>query len=353
MNFLRRFNPRSVVMSLTSRIRTQALSWSHNTPLPAGKPDTEPIFQAWHEFDSSTKRWCNVNSTETADSFDNSQKRSDRDSKLVAVTWNVDAFADGKEARISALLSHVTGQTPAVDIIFLQEVSEEALDFILNDSGIRESWYLSEADATNWQGLPFATMTFLSKSRFATTKAATGMASIGSVWRVNYPSRYGRDALCCDIFMPSSQTSPSKPSSAETRVRLVNVHLDSLPSYPSRRPQQLSIVASFLRSADCGLVAGDFNPVQEEDATLIQKNGLVDAWLELRPDDPGFTWGVDGKAPFPPNRMDRVAMIGLKVHDIEVMHPETISARTRIQTMVQVPWSDHSGLKYSFAVDGN
>lgn len=344
MNFLRRLNPRSVAMSLSSRIRTQAIS-SHNTPFPAAEPDAETIFQAWHEFDPSAKRWCTVDTTKSTDSSSFTQQASPQDTKLVAVTWNVDAFAKETEARISALLSHITTQTPAVDIIFLQEVSIEALKFILNDSGFRESWFSSEADATNWEWLPFATMTFLSKSRFANAKGAMPMASIGPIWRVCYPSRYGRDALCCDIFMPPSESSSSAPSSAETRIRLINVHLDSLPCYPSFRPRQLSIVTSFLRSADCGLVAGDFNPVQEEDATLIQENGLVDAWLELRQEESGFTWGVDGKAPFPPNRMDRVATVGLKPLDIEVMHPEAIRER--------LPWSDHSGLKYSFEIPGN
>jgi tyrosyl-DNA phosphodiesterase 2 len=113
-------------------------------------------------------------------------------------------------------------------------------------------------------------------------------------------------------------------------------------------------------------VAGDFNPVLPSDDTLVGDNDLVDAWTELHPEEPGFTWGVDGKEPFPPNRMDRVATLGLAVHDIEVLHPGSIrrtavavdprgeSASLNRAEMHEgedvVPWSDHSGLKCSFSV---
>jgi tyrosyl-DNA phosphodiesterase 2 len=260
-------------MALFSRVRTQFLSWSQNTPLPVDTPDASPIFQTWHEFDSSTKQWNHVDTTRT----DNRQVSANQDSELTVVTWNVDSSATSPESRISAVISHILSLNPAVVIIFFQEVSRAALAFLLEDARIRESWFLSDVDETNWQSQSFASMMHLSKSRFTHTKNREAMrkANLGPIWRVKYPSRFGRDALCCDIHIPSRPVSTQAP--ATTRIRLVNVHLDSLPIQPSRRPRQISIIASYLRSAERGLVAGDFNPVLPEDETLVQDNGLIDA----------------------------------------------------------------------------
>lgn len=87
-----------------------------------------------------------------------------------------------------------------------------------------------------------------------------------------------------------------------------------IPPPPNR---QVSIISSFLRSAGSGLVASDLNPVLEEDATLLESNGLTDVWTILHPEDPGYTWGTAGEQSFPPNRMDKVAIVGLTPHDIK------------------------------------
>lgn len=146
-------------------------------------------------------------------------------------------------------------------------------------------------------------------------------------------------------------------------MRLINVHLDSLPIQPSKRPIQLSIIASYLRAAGRGLVAGDFNPVLPEDDALIGTNELKDVWADLRPEEDGFTWGADRVQRFPANRLDKVAMVGLRGHDIEVMRPGrcAMSSQGERQGMLgdgeegdddsMVWWSDHSGLLCSFGVD--
>ena len=143
--------------------------------------------------------------------------------------------------------------------------------------------------------------------------------ALGPVWRIAFPSRFQRDGLVCDLFILSSTDAAST-----TRVRLANVHLDSLAINPSHRPQQLSIVSSFLQSAGCGLVAGDFNPNLDEDAVLVDTNGLTDA---LGSSASRGTWGymgADGKQRFPPNRMDRVALLGLKACGIEMLEARRV-----------------------------
>ena len=189
-----------------------------DTPLPADEADVSPIFQAWHEFDDANERWGPLDAARATSSFGDRRKTSDRDSQsLVLVTWNVNYSLPTPKLRTSAIVS----LTPAVDIIFLQEVTRAALFVILNDARIRQHWFSSEANAANWGGHLYKSMMLLSNTRFAYPKGSSEQATLGPVWRVKYPSRFGRDAICCDIFVPLSP-----PASAT----LINVYLDSLPS---------------------------------------------------------------------------------------------------------------------------
>ena len=313
------------------------------------EPDARTTFQAWHAFDSSLEQWTKVDASTTGN-VSTAQHTTDHSSKLVLVTWNVDAFERHARDRILGIISHVKSLEPAVDILFLQEVSENALGWLLHDTWMRDNWVVSDIDSSKWGGEAFGTLTLLSTSRFDYGLQVSRRATPSKVWRVDYPSYYGRDALCCDIFLPASgdagvpSSQPPEPTPAMNRLRLINVHLDSLKIDPSMRPRQLAITASLLRNAGGGLIAGDFNPVSPEDKTLVQENNLMDAWTELHPKEPGFTWGVDGKASFPPGRLDKIAMLGLKPLDMEVMHPGRVARASG----VGVPWSDHSGLKCSF-----
>ena len=111
------------------------------------------------------------------------------------------------------------------------------------------------------------------------------------------------------------------------------------------------------------MVAGDVNPVLEEDDSLLAQNGLTDAWTELRPGDPGFTWGADGNQPFPPNRLDKVAVLRLRPKHINILKEKLIERPTNDDGDIeyagttakgdQCPdlgpsWSDHHGLQCSF-----
>ncbi|POR38688.1 Uncharacterized protein TPAR_01111 [Tolypocladium paradoxum] len=358
-------------MALISRLCMQILSWWQNTPLPADLSIATLISQSWHEFGATSDRWTAVGpAPETRSRSGDATGRDSR--QLVLVTWNVDGCSPLPESRLSAIISHILSQVPAVDIIFLQEVSPAALSFLMNDIRIRQHWFSSDADAANWGGQGFGSLTLLSKMRFGYPKESSGRPTLGAVWRVRYPSRFGRDALCCDVFLPISTSPSTAATTAATtaaRIRLVNVHLDSLPIQPSQRPEQLSIVASLLRSSCRGLAAGDFNPVLPEDETLVRDNGLVDAWTELHPENPGFTWGIDGKQSFPPNRLDKVALLGLRVRDIELLHPDFVQGpQTHPEAVFAegstnpeqeqisyevVSCSDHSGLRCTFELGGS
>ncbi|CAG8909642.1 unnamed protein product [Penicillium egyptiacum] len=333
-------------MNIYTRVKSGLTSWKNDTPLPTDL-STDPKFQRWHQFDLNSQQWEPVSANENAE-----PSRTD-DSDLVLLTWNIDALNERTQERVTEILTFITQLNPSVDIIFLQEVSQRGLRLILSDERIRRSWFSSEHENTSCRN-SFTTMTLVSKTRFG----ETSRFALGRVWRVAYPSHFGRDVLFCDLFIPS----PTDADASTTRVRLANVHLDSLPIKPSHRPRQLSIVSSFLRSAGRGLVAGDFNPVLDEDAALIETNGLTDSWAALHPEEPGYTWGADGKERFPPNRMDKVALLGLKAREIKILEAQQLGGLDGQQDPgSDVPdsqqtdpevilWSDHHALLCSFGL---
>lgn len=151
-----------------------------------------------------------------------------------------------------------------------------------------------------------------------------------------------------DIIIPSAAPGPV--------FRLVNVHLDSLGGTLHHRTQQIEILASILREPGCsgGIIAGDFNAISPKDDGLIDQNGLVDVWVALhgRDDPDGATWGVDAKRRdgLRPARLDKIALVGLKGEDIEVLRPGFIEVPRPGGKSIEIPWSDHCGLRCTFAV---
>ncbi len=212
-------------------------------------------------------------------------------------------------------------------------------------------------DQASFEGVPFATMTLLSSARFASgldsQKEGDGIEGggkfmLGCVSRVTLPSKYGRDGLYVDIIPP---TAPG------TVFRLINVHLDSLGDTLPYRAQQMKILADVLREPGCGggIIAGDFNAISPEDEGLVDENNLVDAWVTLHGragPGGGATWGVgverqDGLGP---GRLDKVAMMGLKAEEMEVLCPGRIEVPRPGEESVEIPWSDHYGLRCTITI---
>ncbi|KAJ5440419.1 Endonuclease/exonuclease/phosphatase [Penicillium cf. griseofulvum] len=311
-------------MIFFSRARTNILSWVHETPLPSSD-QAYPKFQSWHHFDP-VQQWIPTRSNNTNEPAKSTSEGDPSD--LVLLTWNIDATSSRTQERVTEIVTFITGLDPKVHVVFLQEgPGSQANEMILHGE--------------------------YTPARFA-LDSDSGMsnATLGPIWRVKYPSHFDRDALCCDIFA----FSPREPEpSSTTRIRLVNVHLDSLPMNPSYRPRQISIISSLLYAAGRGLVAGDFNPVLKDDATLIEDSGLIDVWTSLHSEDPGYTWGVDGEQPFPPNRLDKVAVLGLSPYNIKTLKPKRLSNLDESESQQagrteEIPWSDHHALLCSFGL---
>ncbi|KXX72990.1 Tyrosyl-DNA phosphodiesterase 2 [Madurella mycetomatis] len=348
-------------MALFSWVRRYVSNWWQTSAL-LREPDATAIIQPWHTFDRGEQRWAAL----ALDDFSraaspvivsdpgNGRKKA---SNLTLWTWNVDAFEKCPEARMNGIITAIQERTLPPDVLFFQEVSRAALSFLLAHPWIRDNWYSSEAGDTNWPKQQFSTITLLSKHSFDHGSGNnTSRSRLGLVWRVKYPTRFGRDALCCEVFL----------GPAGVPVRLVNVHLDSLPIQPNLRPRQLAIVAGILRNTGRGLVAGDFNPVLPADDALVAENRLIDAWAELHPGEDGFTWGIDGQQLFPPARLDKIAMIGLRPREIEVIQPGILPKKERgiigegqlgsgereknCDEAESISWSDHSGLRCTLSL---
>ncbi|KAG9050433.1 hypothetical protein FS837_005506 [Tulasnella sp. UAMH 9824] len=326
---------------------------------------TSRLLRTLSAFNRSARTWAPVPSRNapseaaqrlapTSRSIDASQTQ-----KLSLVSWNIDAFSSRPVARAKLILNHILdGPLKAPDIIFLQEVTSDVRAALLNDARVRAGLLVTDAeDQTSFEGVPFATMTLLSSARFTSDldsqkegdgiEEGRGRFMLGCVSRVTLPSKYGRDGLCVDIIPP---TAPG------TVFRLVNVHLDSLWHTLPYRVQQVKMLADLLREAGCGggIIAGDFNAISPTDEKLVDENGLVDAWLALhgRVGSGVATWGVDVKRQDGPGpgRLDKVAMMGLKAEEMEVLRPGRIEVPRPGQESVEIPWSDHYGLRCTFTI---
>ena len=278
--------------------------------------------------------------------------------RLSLTSWNIDAFSSRAVSRAKLILGHILEGPKSPDIIFLQEVTPIVCASLLDDARVRAAFLATDAeDQTSFEKVPFATMTLLSRARFASgldsRKEGYGIEGgekfmFGRVSRVTLPSKYERDALCVDIIPP---TAPG------TVFRLINVHLDSLWDTLHYRAQQLEILANVLREPGCGggIIAGDFNAISPEDDGLINKNKLVDAWVALhgRADPDGATWGVgvERRHGLGPGRLDKVATMGLKAKKIEVLRPGLIEVPKPGEKPVEIPWSDHCGLRCTFTIN--
>ncbi|KAJ7221577.1 hypothetical protein GGX14DRAFT_430228 [Mycena pura] len=249
---------------------------------------------------------------------------------LSLTSWNIQAshWSSRPVARSELIVDHILKGPKLPDIILLQEVVSSVRESLLSDPRVRSSFLTTDAEddtAFKLKGVPFATMTLLSRKRFGSPLLAEeeegergSKMVLDSVFRMKLNSWYKRDALCVNI---------AAPSAPGTVLRLFNVHLDSFPR-PARRMHQMMELAYLLREPGCsgGIAAAG--------RRLVALHGP----------DGGATWGVgveleDGLKPC---RLDKVLMLGLQPDEIEVLHPGLIDAHT--------PWSDHCGLRCTFTI---
>ena len=264
---------------------------------------------------------------------------------LSITSWNIQASLPGPVPRSKLVLDRILKGPKFSDIIHLQEVTSSVRQSLLDDPRVRSGFLTTDAeDNTSFKRVSFATMTLLSNKRFGSPlldeedEGEGGKLMLDSVFRMQLPSRYGRDALCVDV---------TAPAASGAVFRLLNVHLDSLDSH-FRRTLQVGRLADLLREPGSkgGIIAGDFNATLPEDHELVDKNELLDAWVALHGStgSDGATWGVgvEPKGRRKAGRLDKVVMSGLKPDEIEVLQPGLIQPDRS--------WSDHCGLRCTFTI---
>ena len=274
-------------------------------------------------------------------------------------SWNVDYFSPVPAERAKLILDRVLEGSNAPDIFFFQEVHRKARTSILDDPKVRRAFLATDAeDEASFTGVKFTTMTLLSRDCFASgfdsnkgIECPSGQNQkplLGRVERVKLPSAYRRDALSVDVL---------KSITTGTFLRLINVHLDSLPDSWRNRVLQMEVLTNYLREPGCvhGIIAGDFNAVGPEDEKLVDKRkGLLDAWEELHgtAGHNGRTRGIGAnrREGLQRGRLDKVVMMGLTPKDIEVLRPGSIRV-SELDREISIPWSDHCGLKCTFAIE--
>jgi tyrosyl-DNA phosphodiesterase 2 len=138
-------------------LRTQLLSWWHETALPELR-GVDACFQTWNHHDDGN--WL-ASSSQNSTLRESSLADSPHDLTILnLVTWNVDSGAPSAGPRMRALLDAIESQTNA-DVIFLQEVNRTALAQLIEHPWIKRSWYCSDVDGMYFGKQAFITVTLL------------------------------------------------------------------------------------------------------------------------------------------------------------------------------------------------
>jgi tyrosyl-DNA phosphodiesterase 2 len=281
------------------------------------------------------------------------------------ITWNVDFFMEDAPLRLAAALDYLQlyafpayeGWQPPPCLILLQEVERDAFLALLAHPWV-QAWFMVVPGSPQ-EGWPqggshgYGTVTLIARSVMLTSSACVHFEE----------SRMGRNALVTDVLLGGAEP--------QARVlRVINTHLESLPSGAQRRAAQFDVIARLLRSGGTGpvftggIVCGDMNAIVRSDAMLPKQNGLLDAWEEQRrrhrrrrwsrrvwsegedeeEDVEGMTWGYQPPCEFPPGRLDKI--LYTESDAFEMKGIRRLGIEVKMSTLEgRLNWvSDHYGL---------
>ncbi|KAK7061436.1 Endonuclease/exonuclease/phosphatase [Favolaschia claudopus] len=233
------------------------------------------------------------------------------------LTWNVDFVRPLIHERFQAALSHLeellspqkVTPAPQPTIIFMQEVHSSCFEVLLASDFIREFY-----EPTNISSLQkYSTLTLVPKSL---------VSQVACVQRTPFTGATVMDRDC--LYVDLHVRLPATPEQKALRLRIANTHLESLGFGLEARSTQLQRISGLLTETgiDGGFVAGDMNAISEADNALPEQYGLTDAWKEehFTPTDivdssgtgeiEGHTWGYQPPAQFPPDRLDKILVVG-------------------------------------------
>ncbi|KAL6715763.1 hypothetical protein ACLMJK_006724 [Lecanora helva] len=254
-------------------------------------------------------------------------------------SWNIDCQMFESQARMTRALEYLHElisalPTTTTTIIHLQEMTSSDLQIIQETDWVQLYYHITDINTQNWL------------SNYGTITLVDRRLHISNVFRIPYRSDMGRDALFVEI-----------EDSAPTTLRFCNTHLESLKEGEPLREPQMKLASRYLKdpTVDGGVIAGDFNAIGESDATLHEKSGLKDAFLEgggEEGSEEGMTWGMHysmgGK--YPLSRMDKMFFCG----KAKVENYEKMGAGIKIDSPGRSRFvTDHLGLMADMIVDDN
>jgi tyrosyl-DNA phosphodiesterase 2 len=314
-------------------------------------PSYTPKVQPCYEYTDGV--WCGVTKTSAASGLiqDSSMMR--------LLTWNIDVLWGGGDIRMQGALEVLMQEVDSCNepvVVLLQEMTISDLKLIMDSQWIQDRFYITDISNANWADERYGTSTLVDKK-----------LAIEQAFRIHYDSRFGRDALFVDISVVPAQ----KPSSTaeEQRslktLRIANTHLESLIANPPLRPAQVAASAGHLHAprVHAGVLAGDFNAIQDFDRTLHQENKLNDTYLVhggLEDSTEGYTWGYQCEEElmqrFGPSRMDKILYYGhIKVDGLKrigIGAKVNEANRTELKAITNgLEWiTDHYGLAATLAI---
>jgi tyrosyl-DNA phosphodiesterase 2 len=210
-------------------------------------------------------------------------------SKLKVLTLNVFFGHEERERRTHLLVELIMRHTP--DVAALQEVTSEV--FAQLEKHLSPAFHvLSEPDMGPLK--PSGTCLLIARSQWPTSPM------LHDLYHHELPST----DMDRTLFAVALRLRPDSHH-RELTLLIGSVHLESpLGDAGTRkgnawaRRQQLRFALDKLDScgrvaaADLCVLAGDFNSIEEEEGGWI-KPPWHDIWLQLKPDDPGFTYDCD------------------------------------------------------------
>ncbi|KAI0105669.1 endonuclease/exonuclease/phosphatase family protein [Nemania sp. FL0031] len=295
----------------------------------------EPWPQPLYAWDAEEEAWKHTTPGKSS-TPERSLRSSSSISSLAFYSWNIDFMLPLAESRMEAALAHLETLlsdpplTTAI-VINLQECIPSDLATLSRQPWIRERFYMTDFDTSNW-----------ASGLYGVTTLVDRRLSVVSCFRVHYAqTQQERNALFVDVAIPIPIPIPASTARVEPHyhiLRLGNSHLESLAADPPLRPAQVRVMSKYMRAADeevsSAITMGDFNAIQPFDRTLHADNGLRDAYLELggREESPGgHTWGPQAlrelRERFGGSRMDKAYFCG---SDLKILSFERFGADVEI-----------------------
>jgi endonuclease/exonuclease/phosphatase family metal-dependent hydrolase len=136
-------------------------------------------------------------------------------------------------------------------------------------------------------------------------------------------------------------------------LEVVTTHLSWRPEHVEIRLVQMGIVMDELGRAECcapgarAVLLGDLNATDDEPCIELCAERLRDAWVEARPDDPGYTWvssnpHVRGYEA-PDRRLDYAFVprgVGIGAAELVLRHAEPVQPSDHFGLLVELSWPE-------------